>query len=134
MILPNNGRNGFLIGYLLPSDASITKNRLHLIELMAKGVPWKYKTTQDIDKAIDSFPQSEGKVLLLKTAPVQLIEHKTSNFPYLKPSSLCANIFGTGRFSTHDQRRNVNISQPQALDLQQCPNCKICQGNEGTSL
>lgn len=118
MILPNNGRNGFLIGYLLSSDAFITKNRLHLIELMAKGVPWKHQTTQDIDNAIDCFPQSDDKALLLKTVPVQLIEHKMSSFPYLEPSSLCANIFGTGRYSTHDQRGNVNTAQPQTFGLQ----------------
>ena len=83
MILPNNGRNGFLIGYLLSSDASIIKNRLHLIVLLAKGVPWEHQTTQYVDKAIDCFPQSDGKVLLLKTEPAQLIEHKMSNFTYL---------------------------------------------------
>ena len=42
---------------------------------MAKGVLWKLQTVQAVVKTIDCSPQTVSKALLLKTTPIQLIEH-----------------------------------------------------------
>jgi len=46
------------------------RNELHLIELLAKRVPWKpSKTLLAVAKAIDHSPQTDGKAPVLKTTP-----------------------------------------------------------------
>lgn len=48
---------------------------IYLIVLLAKGVPWEFlnKPSQAVAKIRGYPPQTEGKALLLKTTPIQLV-------------------------------------------------------------
>ena len=59
--------------YLPPNKFSSTRNVIHLIELLTKGAPEK-PTTQAMSTSCS--PQTDGKILLLKTIFTQLINHR----------------------------------------------------------
>jgi hypothetical protein len=50
-------------------------NGLKLIEFLVKGTLCEPKTTKTIAKTVGCSSQTEGKELLLKRTPIQLIEH-----------------------------------------------------------
>lgn len=54
-------------------DSSSWNGFLHLTRLLPKGV-WNQQITQGTSEAIDLSPQTDGKALILKTAPTQTIE------------------------------------------------------------
>lgn len=58
---------------LSSSETSSIRNGLHLVELLAKGAPWKLQITQAIVRIIGCSPDTDGLILLLKTTPTQLI-------------------------------------------------------------
>lgn len=79
---------------LSTNEASSNKTGLHLIELLAEGVPLGPQTTQAVAKSMDCSPQTDSKAPLPKTSPTQLIEHRQvklvptwSLYPYV-PASL----------------------------------------------
>ena len=57
-------------------ETSNTRNGLYLIELLARGAPWKPQTTKAISKVIVCSPQTDGKALLLKTTLTYFTEHR----------------------------------------------------------
>ena len=59
--------------FLSSNEASSTRIGLHLIELLAKGVPLNPQMTQAVAKTIVYTPQIDRKPPLLKTIPTQLI-------------------------------------------------------------
>lgn len=56
-----------------PNEASSSRDRLHLIELLAKEAPWTPLNSQ----AIGCSPQNNAKTLLLKTTHTQLTEQRS---------------------------------------------------------
>ena len=98
-------------GHLLsPMEASSTGVGLHLIELLAKGFSWSFQNSWTVDKAIGSFAQTEGKALLLKTIPTQLMEKwRSRTDAYLELLSVWTSIPGTGRYSVYCGSRRVTI-------------------------
>lgn len=76
---PNNTRDNVTTRHLLPPcETSSARNGLHLIELLAKGTPWKLPNIPFYlqDKAIGHFPQTNRKTLLPKTILIYLFEHR----------------------------------------------------------
>ena len=62
-------------GHLLsPNETSSSGSRLHLMELLAKGVPYEPSNNAGYCQGY-CFPQASGKALLLKTKLTYLIEH-----------------------------------------------------------
>ena len=51
------------------------RNGLHLVELLAKGSPWRSPMSQAIAKAVTCPPQTDGQSLLVKTALKGHVEH-----------------------------------------------------------
>jgi hypothetical protein len=98
---------------LLLVKNSSAQNGFHLIELLAKGAPWKSRPTQDIVKAIGCSPQSDARARLLKKTSVQLIEHNL--IWYLTSSRVSSLVFivlvvlihGTACY----QKKNVSINK-----------------------
>lgn len=73
---PNNVGDNALTRHLLsPNEASSSRNGLHL-SCWPKGPHRHHQTTQAMAKVMVFFPQTVGKVLLLKTAPVQFTGHR----------------------------------------------------------
>lgn len=66
-------------------------NDVHLIETLTKGVSSESQTTQAIANAIDCSPQADGKIVLLKTTLLQLIEQGEVE---LVPSPLLTSVHG----------------------------------------
>ena len=56
------------------NQTSSTGIRLHQITLLAKKVLWEFQSIQDAAKTSCS-QQIDSKASLLKTTPIQLIEH-----------------------------------------------------------
>jgi hypothetical protein len=59
------------------------------------------QTTQSIEKAISCSPQIDGKAQLLKTTPIQLIEHGKVQLvsTYIESQHLLTAVYGTGMYS-----------------------------------
>lgn len=75
---PNNEGDIVPPGQILSlNEASSSWIRLHSIEFLAKGIPWKTQTTQGCCQDSRSSPQTNSKASLLKTIPTQLIELET---------------------------------------------------------
>lgn len=51
------------------------RNGLHLVELLAKGSPWRSPMSQAIAKAVICPSKTDGQSLLLKTALTRHLEH-----------------------------------------------------------
>ena len=67
---------------------------------------WKPQIMQAAAKATGCSPQSDSNSPLLKTAPLEFIQKGNI---YLVPTQK-AIINGTGRYSAHYQRRNINTN------------------------
>lgn len=94
----NNGVFGCLMIHHLSSyDDSSAKTRFHVLELLAKRVPWKNPRTQAFEKAFSCLLQTDRSVLLLKITGT-----------YIESSLLCSSIYGAGRYSVDCQKRNAN--------------------------
>lgn len=52
---------------MTPCKTSKTRNRSHLVEPLAKEVPWSPQTSPAIAKSVDYSLQPKGMALLLKT-------------------------------------------------------------------
>ena len=77
MKLSNNRGDRTPTGHLLsPNEASSTRNGLHLIKFITKGYHGNPQITQAIAQVIKSFPQTDGKALLLETTSTQFTEHR----------------------------------------------------------
>ena len=77
MKLPNNGWGRATAEHLSsPNETSITGTDLHLIELLAKEVPWEPPNNKAVAKTIHCSPKTGDKTLLLKRTPIQLIDHR----------------------------------------------------------
>ena len=58
-----------------PNEASSTKNKLHLIKLVAEEKPWNPQTTHVIANATGCSTQTYNLAILLKITPMQDIVH-----------------------------------------------------------
>lgn len=134
MKLKNRGRRVSTGHLLSPKQSSSTRMGLHLIELLAKGVP-RDQQPRLLPRLQVDFP-TVGKAPLLKTTPTQLTEHGEVELVPTQSLHPIVQVFVTGRYSEHYQRRNVNTkpATQNLCHLQQCPACKICQGNSDTKL
>lgn len=63
MELPYTRRNSVTTRHLMPLSKTFnSRNKLHLVELLVKRVPWPYSSnTTGIAKAIGGFPQPDSR-------------------------------------------------------------------------
>lgn len=62
-----------------PSETSSARNRLYLVELLLKGAPYK---PPNISGYCQVPPQTDGKILLLKTTLIYLTEQRKVELVY----------------------------------------------------
>lgn len=73
---PNTGRDGIPFGHLLSrKEISCTRTGLYPIDLLAKGVQWKYPNNPGCCHQIGCSLQTDCKASLMKTRLPQLIEY-----------------------------------------------------------
>ena len=108
--LNNGGDRAPTVFFLSPQIQYLVG--LYLIELLAKGFSWNSQTMQSKVKTIGYSQQSDSKSPLLKVTPTQIIEHGEIEMvpKYTLQPYAVAYLFGTGRYSVHYQRRDVNTS------------------------
>jgi hypothetical protein len=112
-------------GHLLPSnEASNARIGLHLIELLARGVPWESSNNLCCCRG-NSLLSINIKAPLPKTTPVCLTEQER-DWCLRRGSTLRFCHLCNGKVLAYSQKRNSNITQPQTSDWQWCPTCKIC--------
>lgn len=75
MKVPNSGGERAPTIFL-PNEVSSLGNGINLIECLANGTHGNAQRTQAVAKAVDCYPQIDGKIPLLKTTPTQYIERE----------------------------------------------------------
>lgn len=107
----------------------------HLIQLMAKVVPWETSNNPVVAKATSCPPQTDGKTLLLKIKHLlQLTEHGDAEMvptQSLDPYVLVSLVEG----GTFQAMKKETYTNPTTNPLSpQCPAFKICQYNGDSEL
>lgn len=113
--------------HLIPNESFSIRIGLHSIELLDKELPCKSSYNPSCSLEIDCCPQTDIKVLLLKTIPSLNMEKLSQClYPYIL-ESLVQKVFlipPKEKYESQDHHKS--------LDLQWWPACKVCQGNNGT--
>lgn len=130
MKLPNNGRNRVPTGHLLSlNKAFSTRIVLHLVELWAKGVSWKFPNNPGCCQDSGLLPTNRWQGPVAEDNPISLIGiEKLNTGACLQPSSpQHSHTFGTGRYSASHRKRSINTKPShKPCDLQCFSACKIC--------
>lgn len=81
---------------LTPNEAFSTGNGLHLIALLAKGIPWEPTKTRQHIRLYVALHRQQG--CLLKTRAARLSERGDVELAPTQSSPLRTSTFGTGRY------------------------------------
>lgn len=92
---------------ILCHQVNLQWNGLCLVELLAKGVPWKLHNSKDISKAIGSFPQPNGKVYFWRQHLHMPLNTAAELVPYYKlhPFWLVFTVLG-GTYKVLEKKGN----------------------------
>lgn len=103
------------MGHLLSQNLRDTRTELHLIELLAKGVPWKSPNNPGCcqDYKLLSTNWQQGPVPEDYTHTTHWTWRDGAG-TYIESSPLCSCFFGIGRYSAGYQKKNVytNATKP----------------------